>query len=620
MSGTRTGHGGTPQGGIPDGLLVSVIALLLGLTLLVWETTGLAALLDRGSWPHGVDLPHTPLALRHLVTDPGDIAAAWPAVPPERLSGYGLFWGLLVGQLLALIVLCVFVVGTVTRWRAVRTMARAEARSRAAAQGRPHNGPARPGGEALGTASTGIGAALPDDRGFAQPGSAGTGAPGGTPPPNRGALGHAAYRPVAPGTAGSAPLPPLPPEPDGTGHSTSGGSTTAPEREVGTPRHGADAPVPQPPALLPHAATSAPTTDQNRPSAAPTAGPRTGATTGPGNSPAPGNRLYPDAFSFVNTPDPNSMTAPPDLFYGPAPERRTLAARAVLEAAGPVLVTTSDPALWAETKNARAKLGPVHVFDPGHLLDTPDRLRWSPTAGCEARDTAALRAAALLAPVRPRSPLDSATADTAETLLRCWLHAAAVDGRPFRQVHRWAQGSSAHEPVRILRTHPKAAAGAAGELESSLTGHPERRDVAQELTARALTSLSTVHMRDACNPNRADSLAWESFIAEGGTLYVVGEAIEDPRTRPGAMPLLTALVSSVVERGRCMAGRSSAGRLDPPLTLVLDDVAAVAPVPALPDLLAQGADQGLPTLALMRSEEQALARWPHRTFTRRPVR
>ncbi|MGI5339333.1 type VI secretion protein [Streptomyces sp. CA-181903] len=312
-------------------------------------------------------------------------------------------------------------------------------------------------------------------------------------------------------------------------------------------------------------------------------------------------------------PLPRPPAAPRRLVYGT--DRRSAAARAILEAAGPVLVTTSDPGLWAETKDSRAKLGPVRVFDPGHLLDTPDRLRWNPAADCESRTTAAARANALLAPVRPLSALDSLTAETAETLLGCWLHAAAVDGRPFRQVHRWAQGTSAHEPVRILRTNPKAAAGAAGELESALTGHPERRDMAQELTTRALNALSSVHIRDACNPNRSDVLALESFAAEMGTLYVVGEAIEDPRTRPGAMPLLTALTANVVERGRGVAERSPSGRLDPPLTLVLDDVAAVAPLPALPDLLEDGAELGMPTLALMRSEEQARTRWPRRTLT-----
>ena len=53
-------------------------------------------------------------------------------------------------------------------------------------------------------------------------------------------------------------------------------------------------------------------------------------------------------------------------------------------------------------------------------------------------------------------------------------------------------------------------------------------------------------------------------------------------------------LSSVVEHGRRMAERSSAGRLDPPLTFVLDDVAALAPLPTLPGLLAAAAPAACP--------------------------
>jgi hypothetical protein len=299
------------------------------------------------------------------------------------------------------------------------------------------------------------------------------------------------------------------------------------------------------------------------------------------------------------------------ILVAPRENRQAPATQAVHDAVGPALVVTSNPAIWQDSKDARAKLGPVLLYDPTHLCDTPARLHWSPTAGCEDRPTAAQRATALLTPVRPTSRLDQAVSDTAETLLRSYLHAAAIDGRTIRHVHRWSQGSQIQDAVRILRTNPKAAPGAAGELEAALTAHPERRDMAQELTTRALSALSTVNIREACTPNRTDALTLDSFVHEGGTLYVVGESIEDPRANPGAMPLLTALAASVVERGRRMAERSSSGRLDPPLTLVLDDVAAVAPLPQLPELLATGADRGMPTLALLRSREQARSRWPH---------
>ncbi|MGW8575367.1 type VI secretion protein [Streptomyces niveus] len=501
-AGGGTGPGSGAQRGIPDGLILGVLGFLLGITLFAWTATGLAALFAHGSWPDSVTFARTPLAIRQLISAPHDLPTAWPDTPPGELSGYGLFWGLFIGELMVAAVLTVFVLGVLARWRALRTV---RLREREVARERA---------EARAEVRAEVRAEEPVREAPPQP------AP--TPVP-------------APAAPAAAPAPPVEQAP-------------AP-----TPAPAEQAPVPAP-------------------------------------RPAP--------YAHVR--------------YGTPHTRRPAAVQAIQDAEGPALVVTSDPTVWAETKDARAKLGPVLVYDPGHLCDTPARLHWSPTTGCEDADTAAARAVALLAPVRPLARLDAAMADTAETLLRCWLHAAAVDARPFKQVHRWAQGGGAHEAVRILRTHPKAASGLAGLLESALTGHPERREISQQLATRALASLSSVHIREACTPNRADSLALDSYPAEGGTLYVVGEPIEDPRTRPGAMPLLTALASSVVEHGRRMAARSSAGRLDPPMTLVLDDVAAVAPLPALPDLLADGDKQGMPALVLLRSREQGRDRWPDR--------
>lgn len=510
------GRGPGAQRGIPDGLILGVLGFLLGITLFVWTATGLAALFARGSWPDSVTFARTPSAIRQLVSAPHDLPAAWPGTPPGELSGYGLFWGLLIGELMVAAVLTVFVLGVVVRWRALRTV-RLRERTRTREQGQEQGREQGQGQE----------------------------------------RGHTERVQEAPAPA-QLPAPGPAPAP------------VSVERAVEQPvRRAVEQPVEQAPVTAP----------------APVAAP----------VPVPAPRTAP--YAHVRYGDPRT--------------RRPAAVQAIQDAEGPALVVTSDPTVWAETKDARAKLGPVLVYDPGHLCDTPARLHWSPTAGCEDPDTAAARAGALLAPVRPLARLDAAMADTAQTLLRCWLHAAAVDSRPFKQVQRWAQGGGAHEAVRLLRTHPKAASGVAGLLESALTAHPERRDIAQQLTTRALASLSSVHIREACTPNRADSLALDSFRAEGGTLYVVGEPIEDPRTHPGAMPLLTALASHVVEHGRRMAARSSAGRLDPPMTLVLDDVAAVAPLPALPELLADGDEQGMPALVLLRSREQGRDRWPH---------
>ncbi|MFI8389128.1 type VI secretion protein [Streptomyces sp. NPDC085540] len=484
-------------GGIPDGLLVGLLAFLLGLAVLVWSATGLAAVFANGTWPDTVTFTRTPGAVRALIAQPHDIPAAWPDTDPAALSGWGLFWGLFVSQLLVMFVLTVFAIGVIARTKSRRALAKQEAQ---------------------------------------------------VPAPS-----------PAPGPASvPAPTHPAPPAFEARG---SGGSA-------------------------------------------------------PGTHTRPNDEAYRHGFGYAPQPAATTVTAAPHgiahgITYGAPDDRLRAAAHRIRETEGAALVVTSSPTLWAETKDARAKLGPVLLYDPSHLCDTPARMHWNPAEGCADRDTAAARAVALLAPVRPQARMDAAVADTAETLLRSWLQAAALDDRPFKLLHRWAQGNSAQDPVRVLRTHPQAAPGAAGELESALTAHPERRELAQSLTARALSCLTSIHIREACNSNRADALALASFVAEGGTLYLVGEALEDPRTHPGAMPLLTALASHVVEHGRRMAARSSHGRLDPPLTLVLDDVAAVAPIPQLPELLTEGT---LPLLALCRSREQARSRWPGATL------
>ena len=135
MSGTGTPRG--DQRGIPDGLLVGLLAFLLGLTVLVWTATGLGGLFTHGAWPPAVSFTHSPMALRSLVTAPHDLPSAWPDTPPNSLSGYGLFWGLLIGELLILLVLTIFALGTFTRWRAVRARARLEAAGSAAAPSPP---------------------------------------------------------------------------------------------------------------------------------------------------------------------------------------------------------------------------------------------------------------------------------------------------------------------------------------------------------------------------------------------------------------------------------------------------------------------------------------------------
>ncbi|MDK1476241.1 type VI secretion protein [Streptomyces sp. 549] len=502
------------SGGVPDSLLLGGLALLLSLTVLTWTAAGIAGLLAHGSWPSGLGFTHTPLALRALVTDPGDLAAAWPAADAATLPRPGLFWGVLVSQFLVLGTLTLTTAISLSRRRALRRAARDHLHKATAAQPQ-HEIPLTP--------------ASPHPAPPAHP----------TPPAQQSATHPpAAQQPPTEQPAAQEPA-----------------SDHHPTATLLTGAH--------PPALIPSPGLTPPQAAGN-------------------GHPGAGLRLR-------HTADP---------------------ADALRTAEGPALVVTADTALWRDTVGARSKLGPTHLYDPDHVTEAPTRLRWAPESGCADMAVARSRAAALLSPVRSPAKADETAHAAAETVLRCCLHAAAVSGQPFRQVHRWTTGTSVGEAVRVLRKDRQAAAGAAGELEAMLITRPDRHDPAWELIRRALSSLSRLHVRNACTASRNDTLAQESFLREMGTLYLTGESLEDPRREPGAMPLLTALAVNVVEHGRRMAERSSSGRLDPPLTLILDSPATVAPLAGLPALLARGEEYGVRTFAYLRSMDQARAWWP----------
>ncbi|MDT0309105.1 type VI secretion protein [Streptomyces sp. DSM 44917] len=237
-------------------------------------------------------------------------------------------------------------------------------------------------------------------------------------------------------------------------------------------------------------------------------------------------------------PAPEAALPVPAPVSVPVPGREPVAA--VLDAPEGLVVIDPSGHLWDRTARQRGRRGPVHVYDPGHATDAPVRLRWAPHRGCEEMPVARRRAAALLGPVRPSEPIFQLDADTAETMLRCYLHAAALSGEPFPQVQRWAHGRAAGEAGKVLRTHTRAAGGAAMELESALTGHPARRDAALKLIERALSGLEQLHIRQACAPGRVDTLALDNVAGEGATLYIVGDHKETAGLRAGLAEALRA--------------------------------------------------------------------------------
>jgi type IV secretion system protein VirD4 len=283
---------------------------------------------------------------------------------------------------------------------------------------------------------------------------------------------------------------------------------------------------------------------------------------------------------------------------------RYLAARWVLDAPGPVLATSTKADLLRLTAGERDD---ALAWDPEGVAGWPFRLRWSPVSGCADPATAIRRADALVA-ARPLGEQSDAAffAGAAGTVLRCLLHAAALDGRTMAAVASWSADLTDDTPKEILRTHPGAHPRWADELVAYTTGSPETVASIRMTLGLAMQALADPAVSDACCPADGDGLDVDAFVGGSGpsTLYVLSR-----HQARSTAPLATALVDEVVAAAGRVSQRRPAGRLDPPLRLVLDEAANVCPLPGLPDLLSDAGGRGVTACVFLQSLAQARTRW-----------
>ena len=298
------------------------------------------------------------------------------------------------------------------------------------------------------------------------------------------------------------------------------------------------------------------------------------------------------------------------LTIAPARAGKTtrLAAGRIVDAPGAVVATSTKADLVRLTAYARNGHPRVHVFDPDRLLGWPTTCRWDATAGCGDVREAMTRARAMVA-ARPLGDGRNASffEGASQTVLAALLHAAALDGRSMADVLAWARDFTDDTPYDILRTHPAASHGWVDDLRTFCrAGAPETVSSTAMSLGLVLGALTDPAVLDLLCPEPGTGLDVEKFVRDGtDTLYLVSEGGAGVPTAP----LVTAFAAAVVTAARRRSQTSPTGRLDPPLTLVLDEAANVAPLPDLPTLMADGGGRGITTWAFVQSFAQLRARW-----------
>jgi type IV secretion system protein VirD4 len=303
-----------------------------------------------------------------------------------------------------------------------------------------------------------------------------------------------------------------------------------------------------------------------------------------------------------------------DVFIVLAPPRQGkdvhFCAPFTIDAPGPCIVTSTRADAFTNTYAMRSKVGKVHVFDPNGLTHWPERLRWSPVRGCEDPLIASNRASALISGAGLQQVGEFAIYIAGgTTILRCYLHAAALAGRTMRDIQRWVSQQVNPEPIAILRqaeAYGRAAEGWAASLESlSINIEPRVRGSIFSNANVALNCFSDPNVMDSCSPADDEVFDLNEFLAGRNTLYILGKE----KKHGSISPVVTAMMEDLFDGTRKIASRMPSSRLDPPLTVELNEAAHIAPLPNLPGYMGDSGGFSIALHVYLQSLSQARSKW-----------
>jgi type IV secretion system protein VirD4 len=262
------------------------------------------------------------------------------------------------------------------------------------------------------------------------------------------------------------------------------------------------------------------------------------------------------------------------------------------------------------------------VYDPAEVTGLPGS-RWNPLSSATTWTEARRLAAAFSSEARSTAGSFSDAEfwySTAAKLLAPLLHAAALSGRSMQDVVRWVdeqeedeveailEAADAQEALRAARAswqrddRQRSAVYTTAETVIDVFADP----VVARWTGPAASGPETVAQgqgeRQALDPGR---------LLEGGdTIYLCAPSHDQGRLRP----LFATLVAAVLDTAYRRANATGAP-VDPPLLVVLDEAANLAPVAKLDELAATAAGHGVQLVTVWQDFSQITARFGPRSGT-----
>lgn len=301
------------------------------------------------------------------------------------------------------------------------------------------------------------------------------------------------------------------------------------------------------------------------------------------------------------------------VIVGPRMNKTTgLAIPLIMEAGGAVVVTSNKRDIVDATRDPRATLGRVWVFDPQGIIGEPADFYWDPITyviGGPDDDPGLMDARA--AQLTHRFAFATGTHHTGnpdyfdrsgEALMGQFVLAAACAGRNILAVREWVVDQHDAEPAQLLEEHGYHYAAA--KLRATMALTAKQKDGIYD-TASTMTSFLTMASVQRWVTPGEHRVPFDphAFAASTDTLYSVS------REGVASMgPLVTALTVAVCEAAESAADRSG-GRLPTEMRLVLDEVANVCKWDDLPEQYSHYGSKGILVASFLQSWSQAADVW-----------
>jgi hypothetical protein len=275
----------------------------------------------------------------------------------------------------------------------------------------------------------------------------------------------------------------------------------------------------------------------------------------------------------------------------------------IIETKGPVLATSNKRDIVDLTRGPRSLNGVVWVHDVQGIIGEEPSWWWNPLSFVENMETAETLTDVFISSATDAGAKQDAYFESdGKRLLSHMLFAASVAGRPITDVFAWAQDPEDKAPRNLLIEAGHPALGAAlGKIQTLTEKQRDGVYGTMRPWVNVLSYENVVPWITQDPAKKRPEFDHVKFASSTDTLYLISK--EGAGT---ARAVTAALAVAVLTAAEKTAARQPGGRLSPPMTGVLDEVANVVRWRQLPDVYSHYGSRGIVLSSFFQGWDQGL--------------